>query len=110
MFFIFGFGKRTVKLLGETNTIHCTNCSNVRKWNCKKITIWFTLFFIPVFPYRVDYIIECPICHGVMRTDKNGIEEYIDGDSEETRNNSNLTEVQRNYLEEMRRIKEETHK
>lgn len=32
---------------------------------CRKRT-WFTLFFIPIIPYRVVYCLECPNCHAYI--------------------------------------------
>lgn len=32
---------------------------------------WFTLFFIPVFPYSIKYFLSCPICqYGLTLDDK----------------------------------------
>ena len=27
-----------------------------------KLTTWFTLFFIPIIPYKRQYLLVCPIC------------------------------------------------
>jgi hypothetical protein len=27
-----------------------------------KVTTWFTLFFIPVIPYKRRYLLACPVC------------------------------------------------
>jgi hypothetical protein len=62
MFIIFGFGRRTVRLLGFTAARLCGNCHNTSPWKVMKITRWFTLFFIPVIPYSSKYVAMCPTC------------------------------------------------
>lgn len=103
MFILFGFGKRTIKSQGYTQKRHCPNCGNVRKWECKKVTTWFTLFFIPVIPYKFENVVECPICHVGLRIVKDEVDKYCSGeDTLVDIDNSTLTEVQRNYREEMK--------
>lgn len=31
-------------------------------WNLEKVTYRITFFFIPIIPYRTDYMLVCPIC------------------------------------------------
>lgn len=105
MFVLFGFGKRTTKELGETSKIRCGRCGNVRPWQYKKYTTWFTLFFVPVIPYQNQYVKECPICKAALKVDKDeasGKIESIDGGIPET---DGLTEVQRNYRKQMEDFK-----
>jgi len=40
----------------------CQHCGNHEPWYLIKVTTWFTLFFIPIFPYQVKRIYVCPIC------------------------------------------------
>jgi hypothetical protein len=61
-FFIFGFGKRTVDYLGSGGTRVCPNCGNRAEWKTLRIRSWFTLFFVPIFPYKTETISMCPIC------------------------------------------------
>ena len=62
MFFIFGWGRGTDKDLGPTLPINCPNCHNDTFWHFHKRERWFTLFFIPVFPYESKYLFICPTC------------------------------------------------
>jgi zinc-ribbon family len=66
-FILIGFGKRTHKDFGETGrTLKCLRCSNPVVYHLTRINTYFTFFFIPIFPYRSAYRIECPIClHGI---------------------------------------------
>jgi len=97
MFFIFGFGKQTVKELGTTEKIRCQNCGNVREWQYRKVTTWFSLFFIPVIPYKTTYIKSCPICKAALEVTK---EEAINH-TVVSNLDDGLTDVQRNYREQM---------
>lgn len=36
--------------------------------------VWFTLFFIPVFPYSIKYFLSCPICKYGLILDREQIE------------------------------------
>jgi hypothetical protein len=60
---LIGFGKRTFKDLGETGREQlCVWCSNLVFYHLILVRTWFTYFFVPIFSYRSEYRIECPIC------------------------------------------------
>lgn len=63
MFFIFGWNHSKVKNLGPVEQHNCTHCNNVEYWQLDKISRFFTLFFIPIFPHDTDYWYHCPICN-----------------------------------------------
>lgn len=58
---IWGF-RQTQKILGATIAYLCERCHNTNPFQILKVTSWFTLFFIPIIPYRTEYFIMCPIC------------------------------------------------
>ena len=60
---IFGIGKRTFKSYGQTEENMCSHCRNQVPFQLMKATTWFTLYFLPVIPYRREYHLMCPICH-----------------------------------------------
>lgn len=62
MLIIWGF-RDTDKELGTVDYLHCNRCNNDSNWRLQRTTSWFTLFFIPVIPYRRVYYVYCPICH-----------------------------------------------
>ena len=62
MIVLFGFDHQKVVHEGPLDKIRCGRCSNEDYWLLDKISLWFTLFFIPVFPYRSIYLKYCPIC------------------------------------------------
>lgn len=66
-FILIGFGRRTQKDFGETGyVLPCVHCSNNVYYHLVCIRTYFTFFFIPIFAYRSQYRVECPVClHGV---------------------------------------------
>lgn len=63
MFFIFGWNHQEIKQLGPVELHNCKNCNNVEYWRLDKVSRYFTLFFIPIFPHDSDYWYHCPICN-----------------------------------------------
>lgn len=61
-FFIIGFGKQTSEDLGSAGIRRCPHCGNTREWRNLRVRTWFTLFFIPLVPYKTEYVALCPIC------------------------------------------------
>jgi|WetSurMetagenome_2_1015567.scaffolds.fasta_scaffold70880_3 hypothetical protein len=69
-FFIIGFGKRTVDLLGSAGRRRCPNCGNTAEWSTMRLRSWVTLFFIPVFPCKTETVSACPICGYRVEADR----------------------------------------
>jgi hypothetical protein len=65
---LWGWGKRTVKHLGQIRQT-CPYCHNDGWLNVVTIRTWFTIFFIPVIPYRVRHAMLCTNCGGVVDLD-----------------------------------------
>ncbi|MDI2128068.1 zinc-ribbon domain-containing protein [Yinghuangia seranimata] len=62
---IWGF-KTLFKVLSE-GVFHCPRCGVDRAYRLRLARRWFTLFFIPVFPYRTDgNHVECQTCKGTF--------------------------------------------
>ena len=59
---IFGWGKQKMKFHGYANKRLCSHCHNEAVWVFHEISTWFSLFFIPVFPYKTEYRLICPVC------------------------------------------------
>lgn len=72
---IFGWGHQTTKNFGPTFKNHCNHCNNDEYWVLTRIMTWFTLFFIPVFPYSIKYFLSCPICQYGLTLDSKQIEQ-----------------------------------
>ncbi|MDQ2085504.1 zinc-ribbon domain-containing protein [Herbivorax sp. ANBcel31] len=71
---IFGWGHRTVKKFGPVRKVSCSNCKNESSWNLQKLTSWFTFFFMPIIPYRMDYLLVCPVCRCCLELEKEEFE------------------------------------
>jgi hypothetical protein len=78
MFFVFGFGKQTVKEYGKTPEQHCPRCEKMAPLIFAKVTTWFTLFFIPIIPYKTRFLLICPICNAVKEVPKEEMDRVID--------------------------------
>lgn len=51
------------KNYGRTSKLFtCTNCHNETEYNIVAHKVFFTLYFIPTFPLKIDRRLECPIC------------------------------------------------
>lgn len=62
-FVLVGFGKKTFDDLGESGPEQrCIWCSADVFYHLILVRTWFTYFFIPIIPYRSEYVVECPAC------------------------------------------------
>lgn len=78
-FVIFGWGFQTTKYFGvEDNDYLCPICRNVVNRHLLRVRVWFSLFFIPVFPYSSKYYCLCPICEKGIELTKSEVDELID--------------------------------
>lgn len=62
MFIIFGWGKKTVQNYGSTFPMICGNCNNSVYSNLVQVRLWFTIFFIPIIPYKSKFHLICNTC------------------------------------------------
>jgi len=60
MFLIFGF-KTMIERLGM-QTLICRNCQNAAAQALTRRVTKFSLFFIPLFPVRTRYGMQCSFC------------------------------------------------
>ena len=72
---IFGWGYQTTKIFGPTFEHACPNCNNKEHWILNRVMTWFTLFFIPIFPYSIEYFLGCPVCQHGLTLDGKQIKE-----------------------------------
>jgi hypothetical protein len=59
---IFGWGRVTKKQYGPTMAVKCPHCENDTWLELYRYRKWFTLFFIPVFPYSSTHFLSCNVC------------------------------------------------
>ncbi|MDR1410115.1 MAG: zinc ribbon domain-containing protein [Oscillospiraceae bacterium] len=50
------------KILGITAPQICQHCGNLVQNEVIRVMRWFTLFWIPIFPFSIKYHLACPIC------------------------------------------------
>lgn len=72
---IFGWGHQTIKQIGIAFKQLCGHCHNEDYWVLTRIMTWFTLFFIPIFPYSIKYFLSCPVCKYGLTLDQRQIDE-----------------------------------
>ena len=72
---IFGWGRQTIKEIGVAFKQLCGHCNNEEYWVLTRVMTWFTLFFIPIFPYSIKYFLSCPICKYGLTLDDNQVNE-----------------------------------
>lgn len=68
MFILFGT-RRMRRSLG-TVMLLCQHCQRPSAHAVFKLHTWFTLFFIPVFPFSVRYMTACPMCGAGTKIDR----------------------------------------
>lgn len=63
------FGTRGVKSTIKSGDFHCPQCDQTKPYRHRKVTKFFTLYFIPVIPLgsRGEYV-ECRECNGTFIT------------------------------------------
>jgi len=71
---IWGWGRRTTTDYGMSRSYTCNNCRNVNRFRLLGVKKWFTLFFIPVFPYETSCLELCPICRAGRKLQKQELE------------------------------------
>ncbi len=76
MFFIFGWNHQETTSYGPVEQHLCQNCHNTEFWHLNKISRYFTLFFIPIFPHDSDYWFHCPTCNYGINLDKGEFQNY----------------------------------
>lgn len=67
MLIIFGWGRQFRKLIGITFIENCWFCGQEASVGIIRVMTFFTLFFIPVFPYKTEYYVACEKCGDIQR-------------------------------------------
>ncbi len=75
MFFLFGWGRKMTKFYGDVLEQNCLVCRRKGAWGLYRVSKWFTLFFIPIFPYETIYYLVCPYCKSYEEIDRQRFEE-----------------------------------
>lgn len=106
---IWGWGKTTKRIIGQVFQNTCSYCNTTTIWQLCIVRTWFTLFFIPIIPYRTKYCIACPNCGSYMELTKEKFEEVKLNLSGTTVSDefkyAGKTETQINFLKQMEEAK-----
>ncbi len=77
------FGTRGVKSTIKQGDFHCPQCQNKKPYKHKKVTKFFTLYFIPIIPLGpMGEYVECATCRGtfvprVLENNPDAKEEFV---------------------------------
>ncbi|HEY9116019.1 MAG TPA: zinc-ribbon domain-containing protein [Bacteroidales bacterium] len=82
MIIIAGAGKPKIEQYISRKAEHCYRCNNSRQWILKKTSLYITLFFLPLAPYKTTYTYFCPICNNSIELDKDKFEFKIRHEAE----------------------------
>lgn len=68
MFIIFGTKNRSIEK--SSGRFYCPHCEAKRNYHQYRLAHYFTLFFIPIFPFKTiaDYV-QCNACQGQFKMD-----------------------------------------
>jgi hypothetical protein len=56
---------------------HCARCHNDSQWILQKNQQFISLFFMPVVPYKTEYVYYCPVCGNAETLDRETFETKI---------------------------------
>lgn len=70
---IFGRWRRITRNVWPTHKMKCSHCNNEDYFYLKVVTTWFTLFFIPIFPYERYHFLYCPTCEYWLKLDSDQV-------------------------------------
>ena len=107
---------RTVKKYGFIHRYYCTECSKEVNAILMRVTDWYTLLIIPIWPMYRKYIIFCPNCQSVKPIGEEEFKRLVHKFKKTNRKVildetfEGKTEVQINYLKEMEQIRKEKEK
>ena len=69
MFIIWGSGKRK-KVTKYTITDLCGCCGTAARMSIIKVSVYFSIFFIPLFNIKTNYYVVCPNCDAAREVSK----------------------------------------
>lgn len=77
MFILWG-GKYMISNKGQTrDRILCPRCHNNLNFIIRSKIKWFTIYFVPLFPYRFQKEIICPYCGRNIFVSKENYKEHL---------------------------------
>ena len=119
---VFGWNCKKLQNFGPIKREKCNNCGNEATFQLQKMTTYITLFEFPIIPYRINYLLVCPICKNYQEIESSEFYEFVDhiqskkeaenpmisSDNYVTQNGSIYrTETQLNFIKQMKEIEME---
>ncbi|MDF2819708.1 MAG: hypothetical protein K0R15_149 [Clostridiales bacterium] len=104
---------RTIKKYGFICKYFCTECNIEVDALLMKITDWYTMLIIPIWPQSESYVIICPKCKTAKQIDQEEFKRLVSRFNKSSRRFiideifEGKTNVQINYLSEMEKIRKE---
>lgn len=62
---IFGWGHRKRKVIGPVEKLKCPRCTQEEYWELVEVKALISLFFVPLIPYKTEWVIRCPVCEAM---------------------------------------------
>lgn len=106
---IYGWGHVTKKHHGQVKDSYCPICRNEDDLQLCVVRTWFTLFFIPVIPYKTLHTIHCRHCNNHFKLTKEkyrNLKEAGGSVNSEQNQYAGKTETQIAYLKQMEEAKQ----
>lgn len=76
MFFIIGWNHSSSTNYGNVEQQLCPHCDTKDFWRLERVSTYFTLFFIPIFPHETDYLYRCSTCDYGIGLTKSQFNDY----------------------------------
>lgn len=73
----FGCDHKKIQNYGWIKREHCDCCNSDTTLNLQKVSMWITVFGIPIITYKTNYILTCPICNTSRTISSNELYELI---------------------------------
>lgn len=67
---VYGWGKQTRRTHGVVGTTKCSHCGTTADFHLVQIRTWFTLFWIPLIPYKSEHRVLCSGCEWGWKPDE----------------------------------------
>lgn len=122
---VFGWDYKQEQNFGPAKRKKCNHCSNETTFLLRKISICFTLFTFPIIPYKINFLLVCPICGkqqeiessefyelvAYIKSQKEDENQIVSPESYITENGAIYrTETQLNFIRQMKEIEMEREK
>jgi len=92
MFILFGTWPLRLKMGHDVQTMtQCPNCYQISYWNIIRVFKFFTLFFIPLIPFWMQYYMTCPHCDAAVKIKGSEAKEKVSGSGAEEVMDANTT-------------------